>query len=76
MIFKKYSTLFTIILPIKTNMAFKRRQPQVHCGTWGFSFLIFYDAEKEFAETGEYVDSDVAFAELEKKYFNMRLNLG
>ena len=29
-----------------------------------------YDADKEqFAETGEYVDADVAFAELEKKYF-------
>ena len=28
-----------------------------------------YDAEKEFAETGEYVDADVAFAKLEKKYF-------
>lgn len=28
-----------------------------------------YDAEKEFSETGEYVDADVAFAELEKKYF-------
>ncbi len=28
-----------------------------------------YGAEKEFAETGEYVDADVAFAKLEKKYF-------
>ena len=27
-----------------------------------------YDAEKEFVATGEYVDADVAFAELEKKY--------
>ncbi|MCR5101737.1 MAG: hypothetical protein K6B41_10325 [Butyrivibrio sp.] len=29
-----------------------------------------YDAEKEFAETGEYVDADVAFAELEKNHLN------
>lgn len=28
-----------------------------------------YEAEKEFTETGEYVDADVALAELEKKYF-------
>ena len=28
-----------------------------------------YEAEKEFTETGEYVDADVAFVELEKKYF-------
>ncbi len=28
-----------------------------------------YDAEKEFAETGEYVDADAAFTELEGKYF-------
>ena len=28
-----------------------------------------YYAEKEFTETGEYVDADVAFVELEKKYF-------
>lgn len=27
-----------------------------------------YTAEKEFTETGEYVDADVAFAELERKY--------
>ena len=28
-----------------------------------------YESEKEFAETGEYVDAAEAFAELEKKYF-------
>ncbi len=28
-----------------------------------------YEAEKEFTETDEYVDADVAFVELEKKYF-------
>ena len=28
-----------------------------------------YEAEQEFAETGECVDANVAFAELEKKYF-------
>ncbi len=28
-----------------------------------------FEAEKDFAETGESIDADVAFAELEKKYF-------
>ena len=27
------------------------------------------DAEQEFAETGEAIDAEVAFSELEKKYF-------
>lgn len=33
------------------------------------SIRLFFEAEKEFTETGEYVDADVALAELEKKYF-------
>ncbi|SDB25498.1 type II toxin-antitoxin system Phd/YefM family antitoxin [Eubacterium oxidoreducens] len=28
-----------------------------------------FEAEQEFAETGEAVDAEVAFSELEKKYF-------
>ena len=29
-----------------------------------------FEAENEFAETGDYIDSDIAFAELENKYFD------
>lgn len=30
-----------------------------------------FESEKEFAETGEYIDAEKAFAELENKYFGL-----